>query len=232
MHDAGPLADSRREALAKSLSTRCTVPGVRPGGRVTFFCCARRKSPKKRRLTASHRAAAKAHARKLSLRWFAEATRCALAAVPVTSAIHRTFTPVNAGCTPGSPMNAAAATTRRRRRLTSTREFGVQPTLTAQAVDDSGSGQGQQRERSGSPRLRLRAFVFARCPSQATGDLRFSASLLVTFLWRDREKLLARRGELPARCTALQRLAPQASQTQVHRAANAPGKTNPTPSAA
>ena len=99
----------------------------------------------------------------------------------------------------------------------STREFGVQPTLTAPAVDDSGSGQGQRRERSGSLRLRLRSSVFARCPSQARGDLRFSASSLVTFFWRSRRKLPARRGGLPARCTEPQRLQAKASPTLTAR---------------
>ena len=43
-----------------------------------------------------------------------DATRFALAAVPVKSTIHRPFTPVNAGCTPGSSGNANAASLGRR----------------------------------------------------------------------------------------------------------------------
>ena len=43
-----------------------------------------------------------------------DATRCALAAVPMSSAIHRPFMPVNAGCTPGLSANANAASLGRR----------------------------------------------------------------------------------------------------------------------
>jgi hypothetical protein len=56
----GAAADTRRRvARASKLTPTCStllrlslllgaLPGVRPGGRVTFFCGARRKSPKKR----------------------------------------------------------------------------------------------------------------------------------------------------------------------------------------
>ena len=43
-----------------------------------------------------------------------DATRCALAAVPVTSTTHPPFTPVNAGCTPGLARPTPAYRTARR----------------------------------------------------------------------------------------------------------------------
>ena len=200
-------------AFAASLSTRCTAPGVRPGGRVTFLCRAREKSPKERRPTACRRHAAKARARERSLVDLCEATRFALAAVPVATTTHRTFTPVNAACTAGSPLKAPHALTRRPSgACITTREFGVQPTSGARAVEASRSSQGQQRERSGSLRCASRTGFFARRPSQASGSVRFSASSLVTFFWRDRRKLPALAGRIPA---------------AVHRVAEALRKSNP-----
>ena len=202
-----------RVAFATSLSTRCTAPGVRPGGRVTFLCRAREKSPKERRLTACRRHAAKARARERSLVDLCEATRFALAAVPVATTTHRTFTPVNAACTAGSPLKAPLALTRRPSgACIATREFGVQPTLGARTVEASRSSQGQPRERSGSPRATGQMAVLARGSRRQRSGVRLSASLLVTFLWRDREKLPALAGRIPA---------------AVHRAAKAPCKSNP-----
>ena len=204
-------------ALAESLSTRCAAPGVRPGGRVTFLCRAREKSPKERRLTACRRHAAKALARERSLVDLCEATRFALAAVPVATTTHRTYTPVNAACTASSPLKAPQALTRSPSgACIPAHEFGVQPTLGTRTVEASRSSQGQPRERSGSLRCASRTGVFARRSSQPSGSVRFSASSLVTFLWRDRRKLPALAGRIPA---------------AVHRAAKALGKSNPPPRA-
>ncbi|WP_156391668.1 hypothetical protein [Pelomonas sp. Root405] len=123
--------------LRLSFRLGAELPGIRPGGRVTFFCGARRKSPKKRRSTARDRGAAVSGARKQSLALRADATRCALAAVPMASTTHRPFTPVNAGCTPGYSGNTASLGRRHwgcalvaspeRRCFCFPREHGVQP---------------------------------------------------------------------------------------------------------
>jgi hypothetical protein len=124
----------------------------------------------------------------------------------------------NVGCTP----NSRVENKRRRRRVEAAAAFadkpGVQPALNVVKVRVLTVVQGGPRERSGSLLRRSRAGVFACELHHQPAGVRFSASLLVTFLWRDREKLLARRGELPARCTELQRLAAKATEQQHGRA--------------
>jgi hypothetical protein len=96
--------------LSRGARLLAALPGVRPGGRITFFCGARRKSPKKRPRTAYQRDAASSGAREQPEALRADASRFALAAVLVTTTIHRTACSLNAGCTPGS-----RATQRQRR---------------------------------------------------------------------------------------------------------------------
>jgi len=217
-------ADRSSVAFAESLPTHGTAPGFRPGGRVTFLCLAREKSPKERRLTAHQAARATTHAREVMREACPDANRCALAAVPIPSTIHRTFTPVNAACTASSPLKAPHASTRRPGgACIATREFGVQPTLSARAFDASGSSQGQPRERSGSLLCASRALVFARFPSQASRSVRFSASSLVTFFWRDRRKLPALAGRIPAAVHRVERLPAKAPIQATPRPSTAPG---------
>jgi hypothetical protein len=100
----------------------------------------------------------------------------------------------------------------------------VQPTLTVVKGRVLTLVQGGRRERSGSLLRSGRAGVFAREPRHQAAGVRFSASLLVTFLWRSREKLLARRGEFPARCTELQRLPAKATRTPLAQRRELPAR--------
>jgi hypothetical protein len=93
-------------AFAVSLSTRCTAAGIRPARAGNFLLSRQKKVTKEEALEIEGLDALNAKKR-------LEATRCALAAVPMPSTTDRTFTPVNAGCTPGSPMKAPHAPTRR-----------------------------------------------------------------------------------------------------------------------
>ena len=68
------------------------------------------------------------------------ATRCALAAVPMTSAIHRPFTPVNAGCTPVSSGNTEQPRRPSDAALGCSGEPGVQPRVQRPVVASDGAG--------------------------------------------------------------------------------------------
>ena len=133
----------------------------------------------------------------------------------VTGTTHRHFMPVNAGCTPGSRALPKSAPLGRRGNWTA-REHGVQPALTGPARRCVVPVTSPTRERSGS----LQA-INARRATRALQPIRvriaLSASSLVTFFWRRRRKLLARRGEFPARCTesngSLQKHAKARTQT-------------------
>ena len=110
----------------------------------------------------------------------------------------------NVGCTPNSRGETQAPPERRVVECGAfTGEPGVQPALTGRAARwmalVTGAAARAQRVASAYQQrasFRARAFAPARWCA-------VSASLLVTFLWQDREKLPARRGGLPARCTEL-----------------------------
>ena len=82
-------------AFATSLPTRCSAAGIRPAMAGNFSLTRQRKVTKRGALNAIRTRAA-ARARDARIGPCPHATRCALAAVPITSAIHRTTRPLNA----------------------------------------------------------------------------------------------------------------------------------------
>jgi hypothetical protein len=92
--------------LPGAFATLCTAAGIRPA-RAGNFLLSRQKKVTKEEAPGIERLDA------LNAKKRLEATRFALAAVPIQATKDRTFTPVNAGCTPGSPMKAPHAPTRR-----------------------------------------------------------------------------------------------------------------------
>jgi hypothetical protein len=160
-----------------------------------------------------------------------DATRCALAAVPVTSTMHRTVGPVNAGCTPSS---REIAIQRRSGDAVFLDKPGVQPALTGAkrrwmvlVIKTAARAQRVARRYSPAPSI-------ASACSHSSADC-VGASLLVTLLWRDREKLPALAGRIPAalhrverttaRPTHSEHLTPRSTATNPAT----PGSTPPTP---
>ena len=151
-----------------------------------------------------------------------DASRCALAAVPMTRAIHRIFMPVNAGCTPGSPGIPDTASLGRRCSGFSSREHGVQPRVGRSAVAVSDAG---DKDSSESAAGRVGAVSSAKPPVML--GCGFRASSLVTFFWPRRRKLPGRRDGLPAMHRADTRSA-KATRALI----DAPPTTNPAAAAA
>ena len=136
------------------------------------------------------------------------ATRCALAAVPMTGITHRHFATVNAGCTPGSSGNTASP---ERRCIWPSREHGVQPRVERPigAIRRAGDKSDARAQRFASGCGPIRA---TRAPDPARVRIALSAPLLVTFLWRVREKLPAIAGRTPAALQRVIRLIAEATQ--------------------
>jgi len=113
-----------RVAFAQSLSTLCTAAGIRPAMAGNFSLSRQRKVTKREALSSERPCALEARARP-------EATRCALAAVPVTDTMHRNFMPLNARLhavlTNEGTTCADASPQRRLVFGICTREHGVQP---------------------------------------------------------------------------------------------------------
>ena len=204
-------------ALAESLSTRCTAAGIRPARAGNFLLSRQKKVTKEEALNrtllqACAEPRAKAPARILARGEPLRSRRC-----PYHRRHSFTVTPPDAGCTPGSRMAIQASLGRRVvAHGVFTGEPGVQPALTGPVarclVLFTATAASAQRFASGHrPSVRSRARALATARWRAA-----SASLLVTFLWQDREKLPALAGRIPA---------------AVHRAAKALGKSNPSPRA-
>ncbi len=166
-------------------------------------------------------------ARKRSASFLSDATRCALAAVLVTRAMARHFTPPNVGCTPNSSGNAASLGRRHRglagcwgslcspqptnaRRAVApsrrpsaadfgmSREPGVQPRV-RRAADAMCGGGDKDSSESAAGRVVPDNERLLHGAARARGaGVRFRASSLVTFFWPRRRKLPACRGGLPA----------------------------------
>jgi hypothetical protein len=207
----------RSGALAGSLSTRCTAAGIRPAMAGNFLLLRQKKVTKEEALTASRPEPSKDGARELSLVSFDEASRFALAAVLVT----RPNDPPSVRLTSAARRTHGWEDKRRRRRVEACGAFpgepGVQPALNvvkARVLVPVPSG---RRERSGSLLRTHQANVFAREPHAPAPWLAVQRLFFGDFLLAQQKKVTRPPGRTPG---------------TVHRAAKAPCKGNPQPSAA
>ena len=201
-------------AFAENLSTRCTAAGIRPARAGNFLLSRQKKVTKEEALNRTLPEACDGRRAKTPV-WLAHRSeplrsRCC----PCNERDASTVRASNVGCTPNSRAGIQAPLGRRVSAYGAfSGEPGVQPALTGVKarwmVLGIGTAARAQRVASGHrPSARFRARAVAAAHRRAV-----SASLLVTFLWQDREKLPARRGGLPARCTELQRLSAKAPMT-------------------
>ena len=165
------------DALAASLSTRCTAAGIRPAMAGNFSLLRQRKVTKREALTASRLWPAKDIARERPLTASPEANRCALAAVLVTSPTQ----PPSVRLTSAARRTHESNTKRRRRRVQACGAFpgerGVQPALNVVKARVLTLVPSRRRERSGSLLRTPRADVFAREPSHQPDGLRLAPLL-------------------------------------------------------
>jgi hypothetical protein len=219
VHRAGSSLFGRgacRMAFARSLSRSVHRAGSSPRRASNFSLLRQRKVTKREALNRKSPLAAEGHRAKTTAQSLSRSdplrSRCCACHQPDSSTVRAP----NVGCTPNSRVECK----RRRRRVAASGvfadEFGVQPTLNVVKARVLTLVLGGRRERSGSLLRSGRAGVFAREPRHQSAGVRFSASSLVTFFWRSRRKLLARRGELPARCTERLRLQAKATSQEPH----------------
>ena len=169
-------------ASAENLSTRCSAAGIRPARAGNFSLTRQRKVTKRGALMQSALERDEALAM-LGIGPCLHATRCALAAVPMTSTIHRPFTPLNAGCTPGSSGNTKQPRRPSDAAFGFAREHGVQPRVgrAAGAIGAARDKSCARAERFASSRNAsgcFRAPLFAASRSCAVQGLFFGDFLL------------------------------------------------------
>ena len=201
------------DALAESLSTRCTVAGIRPAMAGNFLLLRQKKVTKEEALTASRLWPATDIARELALVSADEASRCALAAVLVTSPTQ----PPSVRLTSAARRTHESNTKRRRRRVQACGAFpgepGVQPALNvvkARVLTPVPSG---RRERSGSLLRTHQAGVFAREPHAQARWCAVQRLFFGDFLLAQQKKVTRPPGRTPG---------------TVHRAAKAQRKSTQT----
>ncbi len=206
-------------ALAESLSTRCTAAGIRPAMAGNFSLLRQRKVTKREALNRTSPRAFDGHRAKTSAQRLSRSEPLRSRCCPCHQPDSATVRAPNVGCTPNSRVEV-----KRRSGGASavcsafTGEPGVQPALTGVKVRSlavvTGTAARAQRVASSkqdSGRFRARAFPSTRWRA-------VSASSLVTFFWRSREKLPAIAGRIPAAVHRVERLVARATHKPMHRA--------------
>ena len=204
----------RSGAFAWSLSTRCTAAGIRPAMAGNFLLLRQKKVTKEEALTASRLWPATDIARELALVSADEASRCALAAVLVTSPTQ----PPSVRLTSAARRTHESNTKRRRRRVEACGAFagepGVQPALNVVKARVLTLAPGGRRERRGSLLRTHQAGLFAREPHAETRWRAVQRLSFGDFSLAQQRKVTRPPGRTPGTVDRVERLTAKASNLQ------------------